>query len=120
MTACSRVCLVGGTMTMDTLDRTDGNTLEAKYKSGSPAFSSPVCIFHKVVLCTKPAEFDASKCAGTTTEEGDPTRCEACQVKKTLDCHAIVPTRFDGTSYDGFTDICNHVKEPCAQAARYL
>jgi len=113
--ACSRVCMIGGALTrIHGLERKDGTTLSDDYKNNF-GYSSPVCTFQKVSLCTKPAEFDAEKC-----DEGDPTRCETCQVKKELDCYAVVPTGFTGPSYDVYKDICQHVKDPCGLPARFL
>jgi len=117
-TVCSRLCLLGGSLTRVTdLERYDDPAKRTgKRKVGSafykqeaavqtnmqprptppggwPKMSEPVCGLHKTVMCTKNKDYDFVNCE----KSGKPTHCkkENCIVEKNIQCVAILPRTTD-------------------------
>lgn len=133
--ACSRVCLVGGTLTMVGALKRHANTdgtgettmTDVKFRDAKNK-SAPVCSFHKVALCEKAQGYDAEKCKAWkengTGGEAKHCQLEDCHVTKKLGCVAILPAYKNpselGTDLTAYMNECKHAVSPCALPGLYV
>jgi len=136
---CSRICLMGGSLTKVThLRRHDNPESKTGERIVDKMFgyeSSPVCALHKTVMCTKNTAFHDGNCQKFRNQAGGKAEdCveNNCEVRKEVSCVAILPyrgtavytregflplkdvTKELGTNLDAYKNECKHAINPCA------
>lgn len=144
-TICTRICLLGGQLTMiknlqryDKPESREGKrNVDAKFRSGG--MSSPVCAYNKIAMCSKNPHFNTANCERQRAQNPQKTHScweqERCNVQKKLECVAILPSSVGkhhqpditktvskvlGTDLTAYKNECKHAINPCDPVALYM